>query len=198
MKFIDLHTCPWQHHRRRRPQAGPRSRTAPPALLEQWHAVRAHWPQDLPVAIGIPQRRRHQPARARPRPHCAGRARLPQVDRWPRLLLRHVLRARFKFRAPSARGEVLVDMMQLLQRTGFNEVVLRGDQSRDLCAKGARPVQRRRPLPGRCGGDAAVVPSSARHEVVGDTPATRAAGPLPSRPAIPSGIGRRTDGRGAT
>lgn len=34
-----------------------------------------------------------------------------------------------------ARGEVLVDMMQLLARTGFDEVVLRGDQSQAAAQK---------------------------------------------------------------
>ena len=33
--------------------------------------------------------------------------------------------------SPRARGEVLVDMLQLLQRTGFDEAQLRGDQSQE-------------------------------------------------------------------
>ncbi|MDP1007377.1 DUF934 domain-containing protein, partial [Klebsiella pneumoniae] len=34
-----------------------------------------------------------------------------------------------------ATGQVLVDMMQLLARTGFDEVVLRGDQSQAVAQK---------------------------------------------------------------
>jgi uncharacterized protein (DUF934 family) len=41
-----------------------------------------------------------------------------------------LLRARYRFTgAIRASGQVLVDMMQLLHRTGFSEVQLRGDQS---------------------------------------------------------------------
>ncbi len=41
-----------------------------------------------------------------------------------------LLRARYRFKgALRASGQVLVDMMQLLHRTGFSEVQLRGDQS---------------------------------------------------------------------
>ena len=48
----------------------------------------------------------------------------------------HILRSRFKFKgAIRARGEVLVDMMQLLARTGFDEVVMRGDQSQAAAQK---------------------------------------------------------------
>ncbi|MEO6281463.1 DUF934 domain-containing protein, partial [Roseateles sp.] len=48
----------------------------------------------------------------------------------------HLLRIRHQFKgAIRARGEVLVDMMQLLARTGFDEVVMRGDQSQAAAQK---------------------------------------------------------------
>ena len=44
----------------------------------------------------------------------------------------HLLRARYRFKGEvRAQGEVLVDMMPLLARTGFDAVVLRGDQKRE-------------------------------------------------------------------
>mmetsp|Transcript_18200 Transcript_18200/g.43563 ORF Transcript_18200/g.43563 Transcript_18200/m.43563 type:complete len:261 (+) Transcript_18200:385-1167(+) len=72
-------------HRRRRPQARPGPCAAPAADAGAM-ACRAR-----PLAARragcdrIPERRRHPPTRARPASHCPGRARLPQVDRWPRL-----------------------------------------------------------------------------------------------------------------
>ncbi len=137
MKFIDLHTCPWQHaigEDGPKPDPDP----APHRLLslEQWHAVRAHWPQDLPVAIEFPN-----DADISQLAPDLGRIALVVLDfpKWTdgrAYSQAHVLRARFKFKgAIRARGEVLVDMMQLLQRTGFNEVVLRGDQSQAFAQK---------------------------------------------------------------
>jgi uncharacterized protein (DUF934 family) len=43
----------------------------------------------------------------------------------------HILRKRFRFGGEiRATGDVLVDMMPLMARTGFDAVVLRGDQDR--------------------------------------------------------------------
>ena len=48
----------------------------------------------------------------------------------------HLLRARYRFEGEiRATGEVLVDMLPLLQRTGFDAVVLRGDQSQDAARR---------------------------------------------------------------
>ncbi len=47
-----------------------------------------------------------------------------------------LLRARYRFSGEiCATGEVLVDMMPLLARTGFDAVALRADQSRDLAVR---------------------------------------------------------------
>jgi uncharacterized protein (DUF934 family) len=131
MKFIDIHHCPWQHavgEDGPKPDPDP----APHRLLslEQWHAVKGHWPAATQVAIEFP--------------NDADIAQLaPDLDRIALVVLdfpkwtdgraysqAHLLRSRFKFKgAIRARGEVLVDMMQLLARTGFDEVVLRGGES---------------------------------------------------------------------
>ncbi len=131
MRFIDFHTDPWQHavgEDGPKPDPDP----APNRLLslEQWHAVRAHWPSDLPLAIELA--------------NDADIAQLASdLDRFALVVLEfpkwtdgraysqaRLLRARYRFQgAIRARGEVLVDMLQLLTRTGFDEVQLRGDQS---------------------------------------------------------------------
>jgi uncharacterized protein (DUF934 family) len=137
MKFIDPHHCPWQHavgEDGPKPDPDP----APHRLLslEQWHAVKGHWPADLKVAIEFP--------------NDADITQLaPDLDRIALIVLdfpkwtdgraysqARVLRTRLQFKgAIRARGEVLVDMMQLLARTGFDEVVLRGDQSQAAAKK---------------------------------------------------------------
>lgn len=137
MKFINATTCAWKHaigEDGPKPDPDP----APNRLLslEQWHAVRGRWPQDVPVAIEFPNDADiHQLA--------------PDLDRIALVVLdfpkwtdgraysqAHLLRIRHQFKgAIRARGEVLVDMMQLLARTGFDEVVMRGDQSQAAAQK---------------------------------------------------------------
>ncbi|MEO8280974.1 MAG: DUF934 domain-containing protein [Ideonella sp.] len=106
---------------------------APHSLLSltQWHSTRAHWPLDMPVGVQL-----------------ANDVELSQLsadlDRIELIALHfpkwtdgraysqaRMLRARHRFNGEiRATGEVLVDMMPLLQRCGFDAVVLRGDQSR--------------------------------------------------------------------
>ena len=48
----------------------------------------------------------------------------------------HLLRSRYRFTGEvRAIGQVLVDMLPLLQRTGFDAVVLRADQSREAAER---------------------------------------------------------------
>jgi uncharacterized protein (DUF934 family) len=137
MKFINANTCTWKHaigEDGPKPDPDP----APNRLLtlEQWHAVKGRWPVDMKVAIEFPNDTDVQELVA-------------DLDRISLVVLNfpkwtdgraysqaHLLRTRYKFAgAIRARGEVLVDMMQLLSRTGFDEVVLRGDQSRAAAEK---------------------------------------------------------------
>lgn len=137
MKFINASTCPWQHavgEDGPKPDPDP----APNRLLslEQWHAVRAHWPQDLAVAIEFPN-----DADITQLQPDLGRIALVVLEfpKWTdgrAYSQARILRSRFKFQgAIRARGEVLVDMMQLLARTGFDEVIMRGDQSQAAAQK---------------------------------------------------------------
>ena len=95
--------------------------------LVQWHSIRRHWPAALPVGVRVPNDTDIESV----------------ADELPRLALvaldfpkwtdgraysqAHLLRARFRYG-----GEVLVDMLPLLARTGFDSAVLRADQ--DLTA----------------------------------------------------------------
>lgn len=97
--------------------------------LQQWHGVRSHWPSDMPVAVALGNDIDVSSI----------------VDDLPRISMvtlhfpkwvdgraytqARLLRIRHRYSGEiRATGDVLVDMMPLLHRTGFSAVVLRGDQ----------------------------------------------------------------------
>lgn len=104
--------------------------------LEQWQAVRCDWPADLPVGITL-----------------ANTVDVEELaDDLPRLALvalqfpkwidgraysqARVLRARLRYAGEvRATGDVVVDMLPLLQRTGFDAVQLRDGQSEDTARR---------------------------------------------------------------
>jgi uncharacterized protein (DUF934 family) len=128
---------------------------APHSLLTllQWHSVRAHWPQNMPVGIALKN----------DDPVADLRADLPRIQlitlHFPKWVdgraysQARLLRGRWRFGGEiRATGEVLVDMVPLLQRTGFDAAVLRHDQN---------PVDAERALhffPGHYQGDTASQP----------------------------------------
>ncbi|MFG6415418.1 DUF934 domain-containing protein [Roseateles sp. DC23W] len=131
MKFINPNTCTWKHAIG---EDGPKPDPDPAAnrllTLEQWHAIKGHWPTDLKVAIEFPNDADiNELARDLDRIALV----VLEFPKWTdgrAYSQAHILRSRLKFTgAIRARGEVLVDMMQLLARTGFDEVILRGDQN---------------------------------------------------------------------
>jgi uncharacterized protein (DUF934 family) len=131
MKFIDLHKDRW--HSLGGEDGPPVSISPEPYLLlevTQWHAVRSHWPQNMPLGISLGNDHDVEDI-------------VPELDRFSLVVLRfpkwadgraysqaRLLRSRFRFRGEvRATGEVLVDMLPLLKRTGFDSAVLRSDQS---------------------------------------------------------------------
>jgi uncharacterized protein (DUF934 family) len=133
MKFIDSHTDRWH---RVGGEDGPDMRPKPHAdrllTLEQWHAVRDTWPTDLPVAVALANT-------------VDVEALAPDLGRIALVVLHfpkwtdgraysqgHVLRSRLRYRGEvRATGDVLVDMLPLLARTGIDAVQLRHDQNED-------------------------------------------------------------------
>ena len=137
MKFIDTHRDPW------RTLGGddgpPVSITPTPHLLldlAQWHAVRASWPAGTPVGVRLANDQDVE---------------LLEAD-LPRLALvvlhfpkwvdgraysqARLLRSRCRFGGEvRATGDVVADMLPLLQRTGFDAVLLRPDQSIDVAER---------------------------------------------------------------
>jgi uncharacterized protein (DUF934 family) len=131
MKFIDCNFDPW------------REATADDALIavpsaephrlltvDQWHAVRASWPAAMPVGVrlgndvDVESIGEDLPRLALVALH------FPNWTDGRAYSQARLLRARFRFAGEvRATGEVLVDMLPLLARTGFDAVLLRADQS---------------------------------------------------------------------
>ena len=132
MRFIDAAQDPWQV---------PSGATAAPfahALLslDQWSALRSAWPASMPVGVVV--------ANAVDVEILAG-----DLPRWSLVALQfpkwtdgraysqaRLLRARLRYTGEvRATGEVLVDMLPLLQRSGFDAVLLRPDQDIDAARR---------------------------------------------------------------
>jgi uncharacterized protein (DUF934 family) len=98
--------------------------------LEQWHAVRAHWPNELRAGVVLPNDADVETLE----PDLPRLALIAlQFPKWVdgrAYSQARVLRSRLRYAGElRATGEVLVDMLPLLHRTGFDAVQLRGDQS---------------------------------------------------------------------
>jgi uncharacterized protein (DUF934 family) len=137
MKFIDLHHDRW--HALGGEDGPPVSLNPAPYLLldlAQWHAVRAHWPAGMPVGVALAN-------------DADVEALAGDLDRIALVALHfpkwvdgraysqaRLLRTRYRFAGEiRATGEVLVDMLPLLARTGFDAAVLRTGQSVEVAER---------------------------------------------------------------
>ena len=99
----------------------------------QWHSARCAWPSDLAVGVIVPNDTDvEQLADELPRLALVA-LEFPKWTDGRAYSQAHLLRARYRYAGEvRAVGEVLVDMLPLLARTGFDSAVLRADQ--DLAA----------------------------------------------------------------
>ncbi|MBL8329790.1 MAG: DUF934 domain-containing protein [Rubrivivax sp.] len=127
MRFIDPAHDPWQRENAEgTPLAAPQ-----PALLSwsQWQAWSGNGPEGLPLGVILPNDADPEELR-----RDLGRLSLIvlQFPKWTdgrAYSQARLLRTRLRFAGElRAEGEVLVDMLPLLQRTGFDAVLLRSDQ----------------------------------------------------------------------
>jgi len=156
MRFVDSAQDPW------RPLPDSPAPT-PHALLtlDQWSALRDTWPASAPVGVTLANTIDIE-ALAR------------DLSRWSLVALQfpkwtdgraysqaRLLRARLRYGGEvRATGEVLVDMLPLLQRSGFDAAQLRPDQNLDAARRASRffaghyqgDVLQSRPLFARVGG----------------------------------------------
>jgi uncharacterized protein (DUF934 family) len=178
MKFIDIHRDPW------RTLGGddgpPVSITPAPHLLldlAQWHAVRASWPAGTPVGVRVANDQDVEGLEA-DLPRLALIAlHFPKWVDGRAYSQARLLRARYRFAGEvRATGDVVADMLPLLQRTGFDAVVLRHDQSIEVAERALNfflghyqgDVLDNRPLFAKPPGTAEALAKGAVKEFVGD------------------------------
>ncbi len=137
MQFIHPAQDPWHADLGEDgPQPHPPVRAHSLLTLEQWHAVRDNWPADVPAGISLANTVDielladdlsrfglvvlHFPKWVDGRAYTQAR----------------LLRARYRFAGQvRATGDVLVDMVPLLARTGFDQAQLRADQKVDVAQR---------------------------------------------------------------
>lgn len=128
MKYVRKHLDPW---RACAADWTPAETAVPHRLLslEQWHSVRAHWPNGIAVGVAV-----DNTADVEKLAEDLGRIALIclQFPRWTdgrAYSQGYLLRRRLGFSGElRATGDILVDMLPQLQRCGFDAVVLRSEQ----------------------------------------------------------------------
>lgn len=137
MKFIEKQQDPW---RSAPGEDGPMPNPLPQAYqiltLEQWHAVRTTWPDGLATGVTVPNDVDIEVLEADLPRLSLVVLNFPLWTDGRAYSQAHLLRSRFRFAGEvRATGEVLVDMLPMLRRTGFDAVVLRGDQKREYAER---------------------------------------------------------------
>lgn len=137
MNYIDVHKDRWHPLGG---EDGPPVSIQPAAhlLLDlvQWHAVRAHWPAGMPVGLKLASSEAVEDVAADLARFALVVLHFPKWTDGRAYSQARLLRSRYRFGGEvRATGEVLVDMLPLLARTGFDAVVLRPDQSIDAAER---------------------------------------------------------------
>jgi len=140
MKFISAHDKPRDPWHTIDGDDGPMVTLTPTPFslltLLQWRGVRSHWPEGMPVGVLLTNDIEvNEVAEDLPRLALVAL----QFPKWVdgrAYSQAKVLRSRYRYTGEvRAIGAVLVDMLPLLQRTGFDAVVMRADQSRDAAER---------------------------------------------------------------
>ncbi len=137
MKFIDTHHDQWHTvGGEDGPMSHPPIKSHSLLTLGQWHAVREQWPAKggesyKPVGVILPN---DSDIEVLEQDLAKLDLVVLQFPKWTdgrAYSQARILRARYRFGGEvRATGDVLVDMMPLLARTGFDAVALRADQDR--------------------------------------------------------------------
>jgi len=131
MRFVDIHKDRW--HALGGEDGPPVSINPEPYLLldlAQWHAVRAQWPAGVPVGLKLANDQDVEDVAADLPRFGLVALHFPKWVDGRAYSQARLLRVRYRFGGElRATGEVLVDMLPLLARTGFDAAVLRHDQS---------------------------------------------------------------------
>ena len=118
------------------PQPHPPVRDKSLLTLEQWHAVRDHWPAGVAVGVTVPNTFDIETLAADLPRLALVVLHFPKWVDGRAYTQGRLLRMRLRFAGQvRATGDVLVDMLPLLQRTGFDAVQLRPDQDLDAAGR---------------------------------------------------------------
>lgn len=131
MKFIDPNQDCWY-------AADDGAPPEPHQLLElaQWRAVRDSWPADMPIGVVLPNDVAVAEVAADLPRLALVVLKFPKWTDGRAYSQAHLLRARHRYAGEvRATGDVLVDMMPLLHRTGFDAALLRPGQSLDAARR---------------------------------------------------------------
>jgi uncharacterized protein (DUF934 family) len=137
MQFIDSNLDHWQAAGSDDAPDAP-VQPAPSLLLNiaQWRSLRADWPSDLAVGLKLANDADVEDIAADLPRFAVIVLHFPKWTDGRAYSQAHLLRARYRFAGEvRATGDVVVDMLPLLQRSGFDAVVLRGDQSVDIAKR---------------------------------------------------------------
>jgi uncharacterized protein (DUF934 family) len=137
MQFIDSNLDHWQAAGSDDAPDAP-VQPAPSLLLNlaQWRSLRADWPRDLLVGLKLANDADVEDIAADLPRFAVIVLHFPKWTDGRAYSQAHLLRARYRFAGEvRATGDVVVDMLPLLQRSGFDAVVLRGDQSVDIAKR---------------------------------------------------------------
>jgi uncharacterized protein (DUF934 family) len=130
MRFIAKHDTTWHTvGGEDGPQCHPRPQSHRLLSLEQWHAVRDTWPAGLPTGLLLANTADVEALADDLQRIALVVLQFPKWTDGRAYSQARLIRARLRFRGElRAVGEVLVDMLPLLERTGFDAVQLRADQ----------------------------------------------------------------------
>lgn len=135
MRFIDPTSDPW----RSADDTVVQARDPSLLTLEQWNAKRETWPAAIRAGVTVPNDVDVEDLQADLRCWSLIALQFPKWTDGRAYSQARLLRARLRFQGEiRAVGEVLVDMLPLLNRTGFDAVVLRPDQSLDSAQRALR------------------------------------------------------------
>jgi uncharacterized protein (DUF934 family) len=137
MQFIDSNLDPWQTPGGEDAPAAP-YHPAPNLLLDlaQWRSLRADWPDALPLGLKLANDADVEDIVADLPRFALIALHFPKWVDGRAYSQAHLLRARYRFAGEvRATGDVVVDMLPLLQRSGFDAVALRADQSVDAAKR---------------------------------------------------------------
>ena len=137
MKFIDTHHDHWRTAGGEDgPQPHPPARAHTLLTLEQWHAVRDSWPTGLTTGVLLANTVDIETLAADLPRLALMVLHFPKWVDGRAYTQARLLRARYRFSGEvRATGDVLVDMVPLLARTGFDAVQLRPDQKIDAAER---------------------------------------------------------------